>query len=738
MFFKGFLVVQTLIILFYKIHPTTATPPILRAQAQLSNLPADDWQKYVRAPASTMISPVRIVSSYTTGDVKNPEGFLAGKGTTLIRRQAAAGNTTAAGKPILDIQPQIVVDFGQNTAGFLSIKFGGSSSFNSTPGLPGLRLAFSETLQYLTNVSDFSRSNNGDSITPGSDQVRDIAVKPEPYTWTDDHGCEYDQKKVCVDGLHGFRYMKIYMDALSVDAPYTTPYGSVTFNSISLNYSGYHGTPDTFSGWIQTSDDNLNQWWFDAVYTNDMCTDIFRINDTEPRGAASPTLLGKVVLHDGAKRDRDPYVGDVAVAGKTSYLSHNIPLAARNVLADLADHQRADGWIPPASILDYTLHLMDYPLWWVVCSYNHYMYTGDIGYMQQYYSNMVKVLDTYYTSITNPNTNLIQKGLGSSGGYGDYAFLDRTGSVTYYNALYVLALQHAASIAQSLGNHVSDATRWTDRANLVSQAIRDRLFDNSVGAFFDGTCGFEPCPVHAQDGNSISILSGVANSTQAQAALDYMSRVMARPYGNAFYDNDGVGQGLSQRVYAFISYFEIQSRFQVGSPASALEEIRRLYGWMATHDPQVTAWEGIGVNGSLYQGPYSSQAHGWATGIVPLLSNNVLGVTPTGPGFSTWSIKPIPGDVKWAKGVVPGPNGSIKVSWNRDADQGLFWLSVSAPQGSSGIISVPVESSTKQVYLNSQLVSDGHMTKSDASDSEGYMTLSVGGGDNTVTVGYSI
>jgi hypothetical protein len=61
-------------------------------------------------------------------------------------------------------------------------------------------------------------------------------------------------------------------------------------------------------------------------------------------------LLGKSVIFDGAKRDRDPYSGDLAVSAKTAYLSHNISIAAKNVIADLADHQRADGWIPPASM----------------------------------------------------------------------------------------------------------------------------------------------------------------------------------------------------------------------------------------------------------------------------------------------------------------------------------------------------------------------------------------------------
>lgn len=117
-----------------------------------------------------------------------------------------------------------------------------------------------------------------------------------------------------------------------------------------LNFTGFLGTPDTFTGYFESSDDQLNQWWYDGVYTNDMCTDTFRLSDTDPRRAGSPTLVGKLVLHDGAKRDRDPYVGDLAVASRTSYVSHDTSIATKNVLADIADHQRDDGWLPPASM----------------------------------------------------------------------------------------------------------------------------------------------------------------------------------------------------------------------------------------------------------------------------------------------------------------------------------------------------------------------------------------------------
>src|SRR5436190_23762700 len=79
-------------------------------------------------------------------------------------------------------------------------------------------------------------------------------------------------------------------------------------------------------------------------------------------------------------------------------------------------------------------------------------------------------------------------------------------------------------------------------------------------------------------------------------------------------------------------------------------------------------------------------AHGWSTGIVPLMQRNVLGVRPTAPGFSTWVVRPVVAiaadggggrgedgnqvrrdvtDISWARGVVPTPRGPLYVWWER-------------------------------------------------------------------------
>jgi hypothetical protein len=687
----------------------------------LSNVDGVPQDFTVDAWDGTTWQPVASITGNT--DVQRQVPFTSTVSTTQVRitvtkdQSSGKGDFTRVNEvwPGLvapdSAPPSITLDFGEVVVGYPKISFGGASANH-----PGVRVAFSESTQYLSDRSDFTRSDNGQSIVPGTDQ---FAVPVSPTTWTDTRGC-LDGSKVCADGLHGFRYLKISLDALKNDAPDTQPYGTVRISGVSLDFTAFLGTPNTYQGWFESSDEQLNRYWYDASYTNELITDTFRSTDVDPRSADSPTLDGKLVLHDGAKRDRDPYVGDVAVSGRTAYLTHDVGIAARNVLADLAEHQRADGWIPPASIVNYTLPLFDYPLWWVTSSWDYVLYTGDTGYASTYYPNLLKVLDSWYPSVTD-DRGLLQKGLNNTGGYGDYAFLPRTGEVTYYNALYVQALTDASGVAAALG-HAADAARWAQRAQAVTAAINTYLWDATAGAYLDSGTG---AVRHAQDGNGIAVVAGVAPPSRATAALGYLAQNTARPYGNSFMDNDTLISGGSQRVYAFTSYPEIEARFLSGQANSAIEEIKRLYGWMSSHDPGITDWEGVGPGGSLYEGGFTSAAHGWATGVLPALTNDLLGARPTGPGFSTWSVAPHPGTVSWARGRLPTPHGPLDVSWSQAS--GTFTLTVTVPAGTSGVIAAPADGAQVELAV------DG--TDIVAQPQNGYVTLQgVGVGSHTVTV----
>jgi hypothetical protein len=579
--------------------------------------------------------------------------------------------------------PSVTVDFGKVVVGYPKVDFAWASNNN-----PGVRLAFSETTQYLTDRSDFARSDESGG-GPGTDQY---AVPAAGAKWTDKEGYASGDQ-VHAEGLHGFRYVRITLDALPADAPAALPYGQVAIDSVALDFTGYLGTAASYGGWFLCSDDDLNRYWYACAYTNELITDTFLASDCDPRNAATPSLEGLLVLQDGAKRDRDPYVGDIAVSGRTLYLTHpDAAAAARNVLTDLAAHQRSDGWIPPASINDYTLPLFDYPLWWVIAVWDYVLYTGDAKFASAHYPNLIAVLDNWYSSVTDTN-GLLSKGLNGTDGYGDYAFLPRDGEITYYNANYVQALNDAAAIATLLG-HADDASRWTQRAATVASAINTYLWDAPAGAYLDSANG----PVrHAQDGNSIAITAGVADAERSTSALAYLDATTKLAYGNAFMDNDtlsGVGDA-ARRVYAFTSYPELVARFESGQADSALDQIKRTYGWMYKNDPGITAWEGIGPDGTPYEGAFTSMAHGWSTGALPALTNHLLGARPTGAGFATWSVAPCPGSVSWARGRLATPHGPLRVRWEQNAGPGrkgsaTFTLQVTAPAGTSGQVSLPL------------------------------------------------
>ncbi len=126
-------------------------------QQRFLDLDGTDWHKYVRAPSDKNILPARVLSAYAAGNVTSAGSLahpavVSAQGPTVLTRLAAS-----------DDIPTVVLDFGQNTVGLLTIDFDGS--YNISTGFPGITLAFSETLQYLTDRSDFTRSDNAGGVS---------------------------------------------------------------------------------------------------------------------------------------------------------------------------------------------------------------------------------------------------------------------------------------------------------------------------------------------------------------------------------------------------------------------------------------------------------------------------------------------------------------------------------------------------------------------------------------------
>jgi len=106
----------------------------------------------------------------------------------------------------------------------------------------------------------------------------------------------------------------------------------------------------------------------------------------------------------------------------------------------------------------------------------------------------------------------------------------------------------------------------------------------------------------------------------------------------------------------------------VGCGRYEQEAAREAYGKMLEAGA-TTWWEQLGG--------YASRCHAWSCAPNIDLSVYVLGVQPPEPGYAAWRVGPQPGDLTWAKGVVPTVRGDVDVAWKREGS--TFKLSVTVP-----------------------------------------------------------
>ena len=439
------------------------------------------------------------------------------------------------------------------------------------------------------------------------------------------------------------------------------------------------GGARTATGSFASNDPLLNLIWADSVRTAaDMLAPGPLTTDALDRPCAID--LPTVIL-DGTVRDRCPYVGDEAVIGPTLDVSRPHWAVQRAMLVWFAAHQHPDGAIPASPLVHGQIVLIDYNAYWVLALYNYVLYSGDVGLARQVWPHLVKLLDGWYPAHTHDGLLVNDENLG------DYGFQLPGQLVAYYNAQYSLALEHAAQLARWLGD-AQDEARWLARRRPIARAFTRVFWDAKAGAFVDTT---KDRATHPEDAQAFAILAGLATPKQATAALAYLGVHEWRGYGQTVtdtgsWDGPAVGGDVQDRVYPFISYFEVLARYAAGQPEIALQLIRREWGYMAKNGPSTnrgTMWETIGPYGGGPVNVHQSWDAGWSSGAAPALTNYVLGVQPTSPGYATFKVTPRQGDLAWARGSVVTPHGLLTVSWQRTA--GSVRLHVTAPAGTRWI-----------------------------------------------------
>lgn len=442
---------------------------------------------------------------------------------------------------------------------------------------------------------------------------------------------------------------------------------SLIFKSISAVSRHFNYTNE---GSFECSDPLLNKIYETGVFTIKLC--------------AQDTYM------DTPWREQTQYIaGDSRYLQKYAYYPFGLSsefLMRYNILSGIWSQR----WSPEGAIrsrypTDWLLgkntsaYLVDYELEYVIMLGEYYQYFGKTDLLRQIYPNMKKLIN-YLETLVGKEHGLLAKVPGWIVlDHPDTYPMDQKDEITGLNCLYFEALNQAAMIAGTVNGDQQQAAAWTKKAEELKINIRKWLWSPEKKLYLD-SYGSEKC---SQQTQVYAMLYGLVNPEEKANLVEKVAD----------------GNRNSEQSFA---YYELYSMFDA-KPQWSLNFIRKYWGEQMRSPLFNGGWhEAWDI--ANWPNEIATTSHAWCSGPTALLPQKVLGVEPVSAGWKTFSVKPNPCDLKWAKGIVPTAYGAISVDWKVD-DKGTFSLYVLVPEKTTAEIAVPATDPQK-VSVNGKPVSN--------------------------------
>jgi hypothetical protein len=418
------------------------------------------------------------------------------------------------------------------------------------------------------------------------------------------------------------------------------------------------------------------------------------------------------VCLDGAKRDRLVWSGDFGHTSRIIAASTYREDFINGTLAYLLDRQMTSGEFAGYFSMSpsmgqsskYTstynsVGLEDYQMLFLNAFARYYLDFANKDFLEKYWSQV------------KTGVKAILSLVDSSSGLASGFFFLGAANGTAASSLLVYTLNHMAIIADNVGE-VDTSAHWKSVAASVSKAINKKLWSSKLGTYGISTASLNETSIA---GTAWAILADVANSTQAESAIAALSTL-----------RNGIGyktlstSEASAELSPFISGFLLEALLKHSrnstepSPATTAAIstlLSRFWPAMITNDEYYTgtSWEYVFPEGRPGLDLYTSHAHPWGAAPTYVLTEYVLGIQSTAPGFSEWVFQPAvltPG-VSWTNGRVPTPHGSIEASWKLSKDAKEIDLNVCSPRGTKGTVRLPFAVKSAKVNGEKSVTSTG-------------------------------
>lgn len=423
----------------------------------------------------------------------------------------------------------------------------------------------------------------------------------------DTEGCElYDELPVSGDcvtqGTRAFRYLYLpdtpHVRADKVDAL-------------------YQYLPLENRGSFRCSDDRLNRIYDTALYT-------LHLNSRE-------------FFIDGIKRDRWVWSGDASQSYLLNFYSFFDTELCKRTMRLLR------GKDPIRTHLN---TIQDYTCYWFVSLYDYYLYTGDRDFLMRMYDRAKGLMD-YCRSLTDERGFMMARA--DDWVFIDWAPMDKEGDISVIQILYARALETMALIAR--------LCQRENEADFYERAFHTTL-DNALALFWSEELG---CFTHGPAAQPGTVVTRYANIFAL--LFGYVKGERRERLIQAALLNDDV-QAITT---PYMKYYELLALCEAGEIRRVLDYMRSYWGGMLDLGA-TTFWEEYipelkgPAHYAMYDRPYGkSLCHAWGGGPLVLLGKYFLGVRPTQPGYTAFSITPHTGGLERIEGQVPTPTGNIRV-----------------------------------------------------------------------------
>jgi len=407
---------------------------------------------------------------------------------------------------------------------------------------------------------------------------------------------------------------------------------------------------------------------------------------------------------DAVKRDRGRWVGDMDVEGRVITTVFGDSEVVKDTLRRLAEATPSN---------QYVNGIASYSALWITTLENLYEHDGDLTYIRTQQAALLRILHRIDLDIdANGDISATAKGWGfvdwAPGLYGVNPET-RMGTQLQYVRGYLAAVR----LLTQLGDK-EDADKYEQQAERLRVRARSYMYPETK------TLG------STWQLNALAVLDRVSQGTEdgvwdrvlSQVKQDAPTDPVISPYFNAYV---------------------LDAMSQLGHRAEALKWMRDYWGGML-QEGATSFWESydlrwpkndphLSLQADGTTGYFVSMAHGWSSGPTAWLTENVLGVTPSAPGYATVDIHPHLLDMDYVRGSVPTPHGVIRVDVDRSKG-----IHLDLPDGvSKATVTILIPEPQSRVILDGKVLACADCRN--GSTSFGERTIEVSGvGQHSVEV----